>query len=193
MGFIVKKQIETNIGQVSDTFYVRIENCVLNKVNSNLFVMLAHYDSSTSASDFIGKYIEDNKSNTGPLSVNMKIIDGDPSAGYNKLMPPDSSCEFISFPMYYYYNLTKKEIVPTVIYSTKDVSTLVNYIDYDPSGNEIEVTKMENIQVDVSTLENIEKTARLVGDVSVNVYQLGYDKLKETYGQLFGESNIINI
>lgn len=177
MGFIVNTPIISRDGHEYENFYVRIENCLLNKVTSTLMVVLAHYDSFDSARLCIGDYLED---------------DGDASGQLGTTLMVSGSTELMEYPMHYEYNLTSTEIIPTETIRIVNEPSEVEYVDFDEDGNEYTATKTEYFDVGYPEIIDIVKTKRTIGDITDNVYEYGYTLLKQTYGELFGVDKIID-
>lgn len=59
MGFVVSQPVETFLGETFDSFYVRIENYLINKPSGVLGISVAHYESPEAASSNFSKYIGD--------------------------------------------------------------------------------------------------------------------------------------
>lgn len=192
MGFIVKKTIEIN-GEIYDSFYVRVENFILNKKKSELLLVIAHYDNSISASEFMSEYIEDDKHTTGHLGMNVKFVN-DPlnDEGNYKNLPKDNDGDII-FPTTYTYDITTKENVEDLVTTTTYIDKEIKYIDFDDDGNEITKTKIEKTPIHNTETKIIEKTKRMISNITKSPYAYAYEKLKETYSELFGSDYIIDL
>lgn len=198
MGFIVTKPIETKSGQIHDEFYVRIENAILNKYDSVLSLVIGHYDSVESAKNYLGEYLEDDTHPHGQLNVSMSIheeietwveLDGE-SGSYQMI---STAVDWKEYPMYYSYPIVETVLVPTEVFTTTQHSESVEYIDFDENGNEITNTRLEYYDVVTSEIVDVPKRKRNFEIITGSLYEFGYTKIKETYGELFGSENIVDL
>jgi len=179
MGFRVTHPIETINGKVYDEFYVRIENLIIRKQLGNFTVVVGRYDTEESARNLIGDYIEkDTYEPKGQLNVTFEI---------------SGSNEMKLHSLDYNYFITSSV---TVTEQTSTVETLyeeVEYIDFDEDGNEIVKTKLEPYEVTHTGSIDVNYSKREIENYPGSLYELGYEKLKETYGKEYGNDNIKDV
>ena len=179
MGFLVKSKVETIDGKSYDEFYVRIEGLIIQKFFGNFGVTVNHWDSEQSAKKFLGRYIEEEThSPVGQLSVGMKL-------------PHET--EFKDWPLYYTYWITGSEPVTVDFNETITEFETVEYVDFDENGNEVIMTKDVPYEKLHTVSVDLIYSTREIENYSGSLWELGYQKVKETYGNIFGIENIIDI
>lgn len=179
MGFIVKKQVETNQGRVYDEFYVRIEGLLIQKEFGTFGITVRHWDSRESAVDCIGTYLEqDTGSPKGQLSVGMKIV---------------GETEMKDWETHFQYYHTSSEEVTVDFEETITEYEEVEYVDFDDDGNEIIAKRYYPYEKIYTGSIDLMYSKRLIENHDGNLWELGYTKLKETYGEIFGSENIVDL
>lgn len=173
MGFIVNKEITTNNNVSLSSFYVRINNYVINKLSGNLTVGVGHYTDKESASQL---YVEDGMNFSGNIGFNMSY--GDVSN--------------FEFPSVRRYQLTETVTAPIQVRKSDWSHELIEYIDFDENGNEVVKERREWTETVTYETENQPRTKINIDLVNDNVYKYAYDRLIEEYGDIFGSTNIIN-
>jgi hypothetical protein len=175
MGFIVSQSIETFLGETLDSFYVRIENYQLNKIRGFLHATVAFYETPEAASTFFPLYLEDTPNAYGRVPVSMS---------YNG--------EWMELPTVCSFHITESVTVPTIVYSSSFYTEMVDYVDFDDSGNEIISSREEQIEVVASESINVSKSLNTIDSITGSVYDIYYTKVKEVYSEIFGSENIID-
>ena len=175
MGFIVSQSIEDRQGRALDSFYVRIENYQLNKIQGYVGASVNHYESAEEAKLSIPDFIEDTPSGKGCLSVSMS---------YNG--------EWKHYDMWYEFYVTSSVTVTEQFTSSSFYTELVDYIDFDENGDEI-VSQREEVFENITTgSREIQKTLLNIGSITGSIYEYSYKKIKEVYSEMFGSENIID-
>jgi len=175
MGFIVSQSVEDISGNYYDSFYVRIENYQLNKIQGYVGTSVAHYESAEAAKLSIPDYIEDSSSASLRLNVSMSYND-----------------EWKEWPMWYKFYVTESVIVTETHYSSSWHPETINYVDFDEDGNEITGSREEWIETIHSSSVEVPKTLKNIGSITGSVYEHVYTQLKGAYGEIFGSENIID-
>lgn len=176
MGFIVNKKIKTSDGRDIDSFYVRIESYCINRPTGYLFVSTRHYIDQESAKKSHGLYIGDSWDHSGAISVNISYDDVD----------------FHDFQHGFRYNLTEYVQVPVEVNRSSWSHEPMEYIDFDDDGNEIIKNIVEwretiTTETEIQTKEKI--NLDIVGD---DIYSYAYNRIIDSYSEIFGSDNIIN-
>jgi hypothetical protein len=205
MGFIVKRTIETILGNTHDEFYVRVENGILNKWTSTLGIVVGHWDTADSAQTFITQYLEDDSDGpSGMLPVSMSLVEPietwvDPTSGSygsyetGSFQIIDTAIDWKEYPLYYEYPVTSSEEVTITTYTTSIVSESVEYIDFDETGSEFVANRIEYYEAIVTGSADVVKSKRDFELITGSLYAYGYEKVKQTYREMFGNDNIIDL
>lgn len=176
MGFLVKQPIETFEGNHLDEFYVRIEHYQLDKLRSTIGITVGHYETPEAANANFPKYLEDAPTPYGRVATLMT---------YNG--------EEKEYPLWYSFKIYSSQLV-TETYQVSTWSTeTVDYIDFDENGNEVKKQREEPFENITTETREITKTLLDIGSITGNIYDYSYNKIKETYGQIFGSENIIDV
>lgn len=186
MGFIVKHPIKTAGQKEYDEFYVRIENYQLNKVLGHIGVTTAHYETPEAAKLAIPDYLEDTEDGSGRISVGMIYDDLQPTVDEN------GNEVYPTFQTWYSFPLTETVTVQEEVKTSNWAPRQVEYIDFDEDGNEVTKTKEEWFETITTTYKDVEKTLKNINLINSDPYGYAYNKIKQTYGEIFGEENIID-
>jgi hypothetical protein len=173
MGFVVNKEITTDNNVSLSSFYVRINNYVINKANGNLIIGVGHYTDKESAAQ---PYIEDGVNFSGNIGFTMSY---------------DDVSDFQFSPVRR-YPLTETVTVPIQVRKSEWSHELIEYIDFDEDGNEVVKERREWTEIVTYETENQPRTRINIDVVNDNVYQYAYSKLIDEYMDIFGSVNIIN-
>jgi len=186
MGFIVKHAIKTSEQKEHDEFYVRIENYQLNKVMGHIGATVAHYETPEAAKLAIPDYIEDIQDGSGRIPTGM--IYGDVQTTVDE----DGKEIYPIFQTWYNFPLTETVTVQEEVKTSTWAPRTVEYVDFDENGNEVIKTKEEWFETVETTYNDIEKTLKNLSLIGSNPFTYAYNKLKESYGEIFGIENIID-
>jgi hypothetical protein len=173
MGFVVNKEITLENNVTLSSFYVRIDNYIVSKINGLLMVSVGHYSDEESASQ---GYVEDGINSSGKIGLRMSYDD----------------FVNIQFPNVRRYSLTEEVTVPVQVRKSDWSHELIEYVDFDESGNEVIRERREWTEIVTYETENQTRTQINIDLVNGDLYQYAYTKLIAEYSDIFGSSNIIN-
>ncbi len=173
MGFVVNKEITADNGGNLSSFYVRIENYVVNKITGFMAVSIGHYLDKEAAAQ---PYIEDGIDCSGRIGFTLS---------YDTVIN-------LQLPTVRRYPLTETVTVPIQIKISDWSHELIEYIDFDENGNEVIKERREWTQIVSYEMEDQERTRINIDLVNGDLYQYAYNKLIEEYKNIFGSANIIN-
>jgi hypothetical protein len=176
MGFVVNCPIITIDNRTFDSFYVRIENYQVNKYSGSIFISVAHYIDSNAAKIAFGEYMDSKGDPSGMLPA---------SYSYDGTPPTDK-------PMFYTFDIGQEVIVPTIIDTVIYTAKNIDYIDFDSNGDEVVLTKIEQVETIESNIVNIPRRIRTISIDNNDIYTFGYNKIRETYIDIFGVDKIID-
>lgn len=186
MGFIVKHPIKSSERKEYDEFYVHIESYQLNKVLGSIGATVAHYETPEAAKLALPDYMEDQYDGSGRIPTGMIYGELETTVDENgKEIYP-------IFQTWYSFPLTEKVIVQEEIKTSNWAPRTVEYVDFDEEGNEVIKTKEEWFETITTTYEDVEKTFKNMNLINGDPYGYAYGKIKETYGEIFGQENIID-
>ncbi len=176
MGFVVNCPIVTFDNKTFDSFYVRIENYGVNKFSGCIFISLAHYIDKNGAKIAFGEYMDTEGDPSGMLPT---------SFSYDSTPPNDK-------PIFYTFNIGDEVIVPTIVDTIIYTPKSIDYIDFDENGNEVVLTKIEQVETIESNIVNITKRLRTISVSNNDIYTFAYNKLKKIYIDIYGQDKIID-
>ena len=175
MGFIVSQSIEDRQGRALDSFYVRIENYQLNKIQGYVGASVNHYESAEEAKLSIPDFIEDTPTGKGCLSVSMS---------YNG--------EWKEWPMWYKFPVTQSVLVTETFTTSSWDCEVVTYIDFDEDGNEVTGSREEWTETVITGSREVTKSLKNMSSLTGSIYDFVYTQLKGNYREIFGYQNIID-
>jgi hypothetical protein len=179
MGFIVKKKIETVNGKLHDEFYVRIETFQYHKVFGSLNITVGRYDTVENAKKCIPNHIELTTGTAeGMIPVSFKVDGIDDEAK--------------EYAIYHPYELTTLEEVTLDFEESRLEYEEVEYVDFDESGSEVIKTRLHPYEATYTGSVDVMYHKKTFESHTGSIYEIGYEKLKEEYGTLFGSENIID-
>jgi hypothetical protein len=173
MGFVVNKEITADNNVTLSSFYVRIDNYVVSKINGLLMVSVGHYSDKEAAAQ---PYVEDGMNSSGRIGYNMS---------YDNITNSQ-------FPYVRRYTLTETVTVPIQVKKSDWSHELMEYIDFDDDGNEVIKERREWTETVTYETEDQTRTRINIDLVNTNVYQYAYNRLIDEYSDIFGSANIIN-
>lgn len=186
MGFIVKHPIKTSEQKEYDEFYVRIENYQLNKVLGHIGATVAHYETPEAAKLAIPDYLEDESDGSGRIPTGMIYGELETTVDENgKEIYP-------IFQTWYKFPLTENVTVQEEVKTSTWAPRTVEYVDFDENGNEVIKTKEEWFETITTTYKDVEKTLKNINLINGDPYGYAYTKIKEAYGEIFGQENIVD-
>ena len=147
MGFIVNTPVKCWPSGRSDSFYVRVDQASINRINSIMYVVANHYESPESADWYAGDYVEEDGPTT-ILPVSMSLVD----------FPTVSSTwsYYHEIPMLQEENLIVSESIVTTEYEE------VEYIDFNDDGEEIVATRLVPYEVVTTDTKQVKYNKRKV-------------------------------
>lgn len=176
MGFVVNCPIVTFDNKKFDSFYVRIENYQVNKYMGTIFISVAHYKDSNFAKIAFGEYMDSEGDSSEMIPV---------SFSHDGTTPSDK-------PTFYTFYIGDEVIVPTIVNTIIYTPKSIDYIDFDENGNEVVLTKIEQVETIETNIVNITRRLRTISINNNDIYTFGYNKLKETYISIYGSDKIID-
>jgi hypothetical protein len=176
MGFVIKQALETNQGLLTEA-YVRIEMYRVEVFYGLLHATVAMYPSRQAAIETVPEYFgEVNPKPSQVIGVSL-VYKG----------------EEIEYPTYFQFPMTEPvEIEVPVFEEVKEVVTST-YYDFDENGDIVEQTRETEKTKTVQTgTETITKYKISVNKNESRVYEFAYASVKEEFGKIFGDENIID-
>ena len=176
MGFIIKQPLETNQGLLSEA-YVRIEMYRVDMFYGLLHATVTMYPSREAAKETFPVYF-------GEVSLNPSQVVG-VSIVYNG--------EEIEYPTYFEFPLGNPVEVEVPVYGDITEVKERKYYDFDEEGNIVEKVKEETTVKTIQTgTETITKLKIDINQNNGDIYSLAYSLVKEEFGHIFGNENIID-
>jgi hypothetical protein len=176
MGFIIKQALETNQGLLSEA-YVRIEKYTVDMFYGTLTATVAMYPSKQAAIETFPVYYGEVNPNPSQV-IGVNIIYKEKEIEYTTLFEIPLVKEVdVEIPQF-------KEV--------EEVETST-YYDFDESGNVIEKSREQITTKKVSAGTQIITKPKI--DINQNdgkIYEYAYSLIKEYFGEIFGNENIID-
>jgi hypothetical protein len=176
MGFVIKQALETNQGLLTEA-YVRIEMYRVEVFYGLLHATVAMYPSREAAMETVPEYFgEVNPKPSQVIGVSL-VYKG----------------EEIEYPTYFEFPMIEPvEIEVPLFEEVKEVVTST-YYDFDESGDIVEQTRETEKTKTVQTgTETITKYKISINKNEGRVYEFAYASVKEEFGKIFGDENIID-
>jgi hypothetical protein len=176
MGFVIKQALETNQGLLSEA-YVRIEMYRVEVFYGILHATVAMYPSREAAMETVPEYFgEVNPKPSQVIGVSLVYKDQE-----------------IEYPTYFEFPMIEPvEIEVPLFEEVKEVVTST-YYDFDENGDIVEQTRETEKTKTVQTgTETITKYKISVNKNEGRVYEFAYASVKEEFGKIFGDENIID-
>ena len=176
MGFTIKQTLETNQGLLKEC-YVRIEMYRVEVFYGLLHATVAMYPSRQAAMETVPQYFGEGNPNISQV-VGVAVV-------YNG--------EEIEYPTYFQFPMTTDVEIEMPKYEELTETKTSRYYDFDADGNIVEKVREDVITktVQVGT-ETITKQKIDINKGEGNVYAFAYDLVKEEFGKIFGNENIID-
>jgi hypothetical protein len=176
MGFTVKQPLETDQGLLAEA-YVRIEMYRVEVYYGILHATVAMYPSRQAAMETVPHYFGEGNPNPSQVIGVRLVYKG----------------EEMEYPTYFQFPMVEPvEIEVPLFEEVKEVVTST-YYDFDESGNIIEQTKETEKTKTVQTgTEPITKYKISINKNEGKVYEFAYASVKEEFGKIFGDENIID-
>jgi len=176
MGFVIKQALETNQGLLSEA-YVRIEMYRVEVFYGLLHATVAMYPSRQAAMETIPEYYGEVNPNPSQVVGVSLVYKG----------------EEIEYPTYFQFPMIEPvEIEVPLFEEVKEVITST-YYDFDDEGNIVEQTReTEKINTVQKGTEIITKSKISINKNEGRVYEFAYASVKEEFGKIFGDENIID-
>jgi len=176
MGFVIKQALETNQGLLSEA-YVRIEMYRVEVFYGLLHATVAMYPSRKAAMETIPEYYGEVNPNPSQVVGVSLVYKG----------------EEIEYPTYFQFPMIEPvEIEVPLFEEVKEVITST-YYDFDDEGNIVEQTReTEKINTVQKGTEIITKSKISINKNEGRVYEFAYASVKEEFGKIFGDENIID-
>lgn len=179
MGFIVSQSVNSSTWGKLNQFYTRIENYRLDRINGKLHTTVLSYLDKEKADLTYPEYINSTSTQSyvlgGLLEYNSQSIDLN---DYN----------------YFVFHLTSSLEVIEELFEDRYVSESYSYFDYDEEGNVVELEGwtnpvLQNIKIGEQTVTKYKVD---MSPITGSLYEYSYQKVKEEYGKIFGNENIID-
>lgn len=176
MGFIIKQPLETNQGFLSEA-YVRIEKYTVDMFYGTLTVTLAMYPSKQAAIETFPVYFGE--------------INPDPSQVIGVQIVYKG--EEIEYPTLFEIPLVTEVDVEVPEYKEVEEVKTSTYYDFDEKGEVVE--KIREVVETKKVLAGTQVIAKPKIDINQNdgkIYEYAYNLIKEEFGNIFGDENIID-
>lgn len=176
MGFVIKQALETNQGLLTEA-YVRIEMYRVEVFYGLLHATVAMYPSREAAMETVPEYFgEVNPKPSQVIGVSL-VYKG----------------EEIEYPTYFEFPMIEPvEIEVPLFEEVKEIVTST-YYDFDNKGDIVEQTReTEKIKTVQTGTETITKYKISINKNEGRVYEFAYASVKEEFGKIFGDENIID-
>lgn len=177
MGILVNKNIiHPTYGEI-ESFYSRIENYRLDKLNGELFLTVSSY------------YDKDAAEIVNTRDLTQPAWFGYPVNGMVEVDGVEFDMNELNF---YRIHLTSSYYTYEDIMEEQLITKEVTYYDYDEDGNMLEVTNEEDVYEFVKVGETpIEGTKIDFSPVTSSIFEFSYSIVKNKYLEVFGEDTII--
>ena len=176
MGFVIKQALETNQGLLTEA-YVRIEMYRVEVFYGLLHATVAMYPSREAAMETVPEYFgEVNPKPSQVIGVSL-VYKG----------------EEIEYPTYFEFPMIEPvEIEVPLFEEVKEIVTST-YYDFDNKGDIVEQTReTEKIKTVQTGTETITKYKISINKNEGRVYEFAYASVKEEFGKICGDENIID-
>ena len=176
MGFVIKQALETNQVLLTEA-YVRIEMYRVEVFYGLLHATVAMYPSREAAMETVPEYFgEVNPKPSQVIGVSL-VYKG----------------EEIEYPTYFEFPMIEPvEIEVPLFEEVKEIVTST-YYDFDNKGDIVEQTReTEKIKTVQTGTETITKYKISINKNEGRVYEFAYASVKEEFGKIFGDENIID-
>jgi hypothetical protein len=176
MGFVIKQALETNQGLLTEA-YVRIEMYRVEVYYGILHATVAMYPSRKAAMETVPQYFGEGNPNPSQVIGVSLVYKG----------------EEMEYPTYFQFPMAEPvEIEVPRFEEVKEVVTST-YYDFDEDGNIVEKTRETEKTKTVQTgTETITKYKISINKNEGKVYEFAYASVKEQFGKIFGDENIID-
>ena len=176
MGFVIKQALETNQGLLSEA-YVRIEMYRVEVFYGVLHATVAMYPSRKAAMETVPEYFGEVNPNPSQVVGVSLVYKG----------------EEIEYPTYFEFPMIEPvEIEVPLFEEVKEIVTST-YYDFDNKGDIVEQTReTEKIKTVQTGTETITKYKISINKNEGRVYEFAYASVKEEFGKIFGDENIID-
>jgi hypothetical protein len=174
MGFLIKQPLETNQGLLTEA-YVRIEMYRVDMFYGLLHTTITMYPNRQVAKDTFPIYFGETNPHPSKV-VGVNIF-------YNN--------EEIEYPTYFEFPMVDEVEIEIPIYEDIIENKISKYYDFDENGDIIEKTKEEEVKIttQIGTQTIIKQKINVNKE---NVYSFAYNLVKEEFGKIFGNENIID-
>jgi len=174
MGYKLNVDLETSNGP-SHEVYVRIESFTVNRVTSKARFQLTYWIDKEQASKFNRTYVEEEeRPMIGLIRDKVIYYENDESDGVEKIIPNLIEVD-----------LAREEEVSIPILEEKEITKEVPYTSFDENGEEIKLYRTVTSIEKVETGTKKEKRKIIDPKLAENIYGFGYEKIKETLGEIF--------
>ena len=176
MGFIIKQPLETNQGLLSEA-YVRIEKYQIDMFYGTLLATITMYPSKQAALETFPVYF--GEINPDPSQViGVKIVYKDEEIEYPTLLEIPLVTEIdVEVPQYE----DREEVKNSV------------YYDFDESGEIVEKTReVKSVKKVLTGTQIVSKPKININQNNGKIYEYAYNLVKEEFGHIFGNENIID-
>lgn len=176
MGFIIKQPLETNQGFLSEA-YVRIEKYQIDMFFGTLTTTVAMYPSKQAAIETFPVYF--GEVNPDPSQVvGVKIV---------------YKGEEIEYPTLLEIPLVTEVDIEVPYYEDREEIETSTYYDFDEKGEIVEKTReIKNIKKVLAGTQVISKPKININQNDGKIYEYAYTLIKEEFGHIFGDENIID-
>jgi len=176
MGFIIKQPLETNQGLLSEA-YVRIEKYTVDMFYGTLTATVAMYPSKQAAIETFPVYYGEVNPNPSQV-IGVSIIHKEKE---------------IEYPTLFEIPLIAEVDVEVPYYEDREKIETSTYYDFDETGDIVE--KNREVTTTSKVLAGTQVITKPKIDINQNggkIYEYAYNLIKEEFGQIFGNENIID-
>lgn len=176
MGFIIKQPLETNQGLLSEA-YVRIEKYQIDMFYGTLIATVAMYPSKQAAIETFPVYFGEVNPDPSQI-IGVKII---------------YKGEEIEYPTLLAIPLVTEVDVEVPQYEDQEEVKTTKYYDFDENGEIVEKTKeIKSVKRVAIGTQTISKPKININQNDGKIYEYAYSLVKEEFGHIFGNENIID-
>ena len=176
MGFVIKQSLETNQGLLNEA-YARIEMYRVDVFYGLLHATVAMYPSRQAAMETVPEFFgEVNPKPSQVVGVSL-VYKG----------------EEMEYPTYFQFPMIEPVEIEVPLFEEVNEVVTSTYYDFDDEGNIVEQTReTEKTKMVQTGTEIITKSKISINKNEGRVYEFAYALVKEEFGKIFGDENIID-
>lgn len=189
MGVIINRQIEDRDGNILDSFYGRIEHFVYGRIDGYFRVHANFYTTKEGAANSFAEYLyESSPSGAAILPPQVTSISHSIEISGSTVV----TSSLVELPIFTHHMLTSSFEVIEDVYETQYISQSYDYTDYDEEGNLVPMTGYEVVGQQIKAGEQVVTKYKAIAPLTSSMFEIGYERLKDTLGQMFGTGSIVD-